>query len=159
MQKTNTKVLGKDLSKEAPRSPHVRLGGFVILARAIDKCRATIAGTSGEYNFDCPLDNTLFGFKGIKGSDFRKFVETGATDDEIVKWFKNNGIAKTDAEIQAWSKETENDNYSAKAPGKRTWLEGENTRLGLAKDGTLFDYLDAVEKMSTRFIRGSPSIP
>jgi hypothetical protein len=90
----------------------------------------------------------LFGFKGIKGSDFRKFVETGATDDEIVKWFKNNGIAKTDVEIQAWSKETESDNYSSKAPGKKAWLEGENARLGLAKDGTLFDYLDADDKVS-----------
>ena len=33
---------GKDLTKEAPRSPKTKLGGFVILARTIDKCRALL---------------------------------------------------------------------------------------------------------------------
>ena len=65
----------KDLTKVAPRSPYERIGGFAILARTIDKCRATIAGMNGEYNFDCPLDNTLFSFKGIKGDDFKAFVK------------------------------------------------------------------------------------
>ena len=136
------KMATKDLTKEAPRSPHERLGGFVILARTIDKCRAAIAGTVGEYHFDCPLDNTLFSFKGIKGADFKKCVETGATDAEIIEWVKKSGVAKTDAEIAEWSKKCEAENYSSK-PEKKAWLEGENKRLGLDKDTTLFDFLDA----------------
>ena len=31
-----------------------------------DKGRAVIAGTAGDFNFDCPLDNYLF-VKGVKG--------------------------------------------------------------------------------------------
>jgi hypothetical protein len=77
----NTK--GKDLTKEPPRSPKVRVGGYAILGRTIDKCRALLWGNLGEYHFDCPLDNMLFGFKGIKGHDFKAFVETGASDDDI----------------------------------------------------------------------------
>src|SRR5437879_3806180 len=50
----------KDLTQEPPRSPRERLGGFVIFARTVDKCRADLAGTIGEYHFDCPLDNMLF---------------------------------------------------------------------------------------------------
>ena len=47
----------KDLSKVAPTSPRVRTGGYAILARMADKGRADIAGTVGEYHFNCPLDN------------------------------------------------------------------------------------------------------
>jgi len=139
------KVTGKDLTKEPPRSPHTRFGGFVILARTIDKCRATIAGKNGEYHFDCPLDKTLFNFKGITGDDFKKFVATGATDEQITEWVKKNGKPLTDAEITVWSDKTEADNYSDK-PAKKPWLEGENKRLGLPESGTLFDYLDADDK-------------
>ena len=52
----NVGSLAKDLAVECPRSPHETLGGFVIAARALDKCRADIAGTIGEYHYDCPLD-------------------------------------------------------------------------------------------------------
>lgn len=143
----NTKINGKDLTKVAPRSPHVRLGGFVILARAIDKCRAEIAGTSGEYHFDCPLDKMLFGWKGINGKDVKKFVETGATDEEIVGWIKKTGTPKTEMEITAWSAQAEAENYASE-PEEKKWLEGQNKRLGLPKDGTLFGYLDADDKAS-----------
>lgn len=145
---TNMKVAVKDLTKEAPRSPHERVGGFAIIARAIDKCHATIAGKNGEYHFDCPLDKSLFDFKGVKGEDFKKVVETGASDSELAEWLKMNGTPKTDAEIKAWSDMVSSDNYSSKAKEKKAWLEVENSRLGLDKDGTLFDYLDADDKAS-----------
>jgi hypothetical protein len=53
----------KDLTKETPRSPRSRLGGYVILARMADRGRAALAGTLSEYHFACPVDQTLFGFK------------------------------------------------------------------------------------------------
>jgi hypothetical protein len=105
-------------------------------------------GNIGEYHFDCPLDNQLFGFKGIKGDDFKKFVETGATDEEIANWVNTNGLPKTKEEIEIWNKEVASNNYS-KYGDKKKWLEGENLRLGLDKDGTLFDFLDADDKDST----------
>src|ERR1035437_9387261 len=37
-------IFAFDLTKQAPRSPRVRLGGFVILPRCLDKGRATING-------------------------------------------------------------------------------------------------------------------
>jgi hypothetical protein len=138
----------KDLTKEAPRSPHTVMGGMAIIARTIDKCRASIAGTIGEYHFDCPLDNTLFGFMSIKGDDFKAYVAEGHSDDEIVSWVRAKG-AKSEADIAAWTKKVKADNYADK-PDKKGWLEGENLRLGLDKDGTLFDFLDADDKASFR---------
>ncbi|NJR42809.1 MAG: DUF5069 domain-containing protein [Akkermansiaceae bacterium] len=40
----------KDLSKEAPTSPRIRVGGYAILARAADKGRADLAGICGGYH-------------------------------------------------------------------------------------------------------------
>ena len=55
----------KDLTKEFPRSPRETLAGYVLAARGLDKCRAAIAGTLGEYHFDCPLDRFFFDFASI----------------------------------------------------------------------------------------------
>src|SRR6266446_759431 len=94
-------VTGKDLTREAPRSPRIRVGGYAILGRTIDKCRALVAGNIGEYHFDCPLDNMLFGFKGVKGDDFKAEVEKGATDQEMARWLDNHGEKKTPEEVKA----------------------------------------------------------
>src|SRR5271156_6569002 len=95
--------LVKDLTKEPPRSPRTRLGGFVILARTTDKCRAELAGTIGEYHFDCPLDNMFFGFAGLKGSDLRDFVATGADDEAVAKWIEEHATKRPRIEIIKWN--------------------------------------------------------
>ncbi|MGA2555621.1 MAG: DUF5069 domain-containing protein, partial [Verrucomicrobiota bacterium] len=43
-----------DLTQRPPRSPRVRLGGYVILPRMLDKGRAAINNKAGEYHFNCP---------------------------------------------------------------------------------------------------------
>ncbi|RYD33080.1 MAG: DUF5069 domain-containing protein, partial [Verrucomicrobiaceae bacterium] len=97
----------KDLSNTAPASPRIRTGGYAILARMADKGRADIAGTLGEFHFDCPLHNMLFGFKGVKGADVRKELESGATNDEIAAWLDAHGTPKTEEEKKTWSDEIE----------------------------------------------------
>lgn len=138
---------GKNLTQEAPRSPKVTLGGYVILARTLDKCRASIWGKLGEYEFDCELDNYLFNFKGLKGEDFKKFVSEGYPDEEILDWVNKNGVKRTDKEISEWSKKQMKHNYADDKEGKE-WLRGKNKKLDLPLDGTLFDYLEADDKAS-----------
>lgn len=144
-----TNIEPKDLTKVAPRSPYEQIGGFAIIARTIDKCRATIAGTNGEYHFDCPLDNILFSFKDIQGADFRAYVEKGHTDEEIAQWVKDNGVPKTDEEIQVWSDAFRTDFSYSTNPEKKDWFAGECARLGLdPMTTTLFDYLEVDDKVS-----------
>lgn len=146
-KKTPTNV--KDLTKEPPRSPHARLGGFVILPRTIDKCRALLAGKNGEYKFNCGLDRMFFDFKGIDAEAFRKLAASGASDEEITDWVEENGEPKSEADIKFWSEESERENYkNSDDPEDKEWLEKQNARLGLPKDGTLFDYLDADDEAS-----------
>ena len=140
----------KDLTKTSPRSPGFRLGGYVILARSIDKARATLNGTNGEYHFDCPLDNVLFGFKGVTGADVKKLLAAGESDDAVLAWLNTHGTPKTPQEIKAWSDATEAVRYYDK-PDKREWFAGECNRLGLDPVlTTLFDYLDVDDRISFR---------
>lgn len=138
----------KNLTKEAPRSPHEMLGGFVILARALDKCRASIAQVEGGYNFDCPLDKMLFDFKGTDVEAFKERVSHGATDEEMIKFMKETGLDKTDEEIEKWSEDAINFTY-ANPPEEKKWFVDECMRLGLnPSTTTLFQYLDKDDEAS-----------
>ncbi len=138
----------KDLTKEAPRSPRTRVGNYVILARAIDKGHADIDGDLGEYHFDCPLDNVLFDFKGVKGPDVRKLLEDGASDEEVAAWLDANGNPKTAAEVTAWSDEMDTVN-PYHDPEKKDWFVEQVTPLGLdPATTTLFDWLEADDQAS-----------
>ena len=141
-------IPSKDLTKEPPRSPRLRLGGYVILARTIDKGRALLNGKVGEYHFDCPVDNALFGFKGVKGDAFKQQLQNGVTDEQALAWLNANGTKKSAAEISAWAQATEKDNpYNN--PEKRDWFKGECEKAGLdpAKT-TLFDWLEVDDRLT-----------
>ena len=105
MDTNEVKKLAKDLTEDFPCSAKETLGGYVIAARTLDKCRATVASTAGEYHFDCPLDNFFFSFAGISGSDFKDFVATGASDEEVAKWIDLNSKRRPRIEIIKWNNE------------------------------------------------------
>lgn len=144
-----TNINPKDLTQQAPRSPYEKLGGFAILGRTIDKCRASIAGTIGEYHFNCPVDNMLFHFKGINAEDFRALIAGGASDDEIVEWVTENGVHKTDEDISEWAEAFHSDYSYTTHPEKKDWFIGECRRLGLNPEKTtLFDMLVEDDRVS-----------
>jgi hypothetical protein len=100
---TTQKIQSLDLSKDFPRSPRATIAGYVIAARTLDKCRAVIAGTAGEYHFDCPLDQVFFKFAGIQADAFKAFVATGADDDAVAEWIKANGTAHSKEALVQWN--------------------------------------------------------
>ena len=83
-----------DLTQRPPRSPRVRLGGYAILARCLDKGRATLAGKNGEYNYACPLDENWFNFAGIKPAELKKQLAGGKGDGEILAWIAAHSTTK-----------------------------------------------------------------
>jgi len=101
-------ISAPDLTQRAPRSPRVRLGGFVVLPRVLDKGRATLAKKNGEFNFDCPLDNLFFNFVGVKGDQFKKELAKGRSDSEMLAWINKNGKQHPCANsIHLWSSRME----------------------------------------------------
>lgn len=84
------KELAKDLGREEPRPPDEKLGGFPLAARALDKCRASLAGTAGDFQFNCPMDQQFFAASGIDAQDFRGFVASGASDEDVAGWIREH---------------------------------------------------------------------
>ena len=91
-----------DLTQRPPRSTRVKLGGYVLLPRSLDKGRAHIAGKVGEYHFNCPLDQRLFAFVGVNADDVLALLKEGKSDSEVLAWIRDN-TKRTDFEIYQWS--------------------------------------------------------
>lgn len=92
-----------DLRTNFPRSMKFKLGGYVHLARMIDKCRAVLAGTEGEYIYPCPMDERLMEFVGITSEQFTAAVKTHSTDEGIVKWFKQEAKPHSLTDVEEWN--------------------------------------------------------
>lgn len=93
-----------DLTQRPPRSARVRLGGYVILPRMLDKGRATIAGKNGEFHYHCPLDEQFTQFAGVDAEALKAELAAGKNDFEILQWIQKTGTTKRVAsEIAAWS--------------------------------------------------------
>jgi hypothetical protein len=143
-----THIEAPDLTLGPPRSPRVRLGNYAILARTLDVCRASIAGTQGKYRFDCPLDKMLFAFKEITGDDFKAQVMEAESDSEMLARLEALGTARSPEEVIAWSADRE-EFRPARDAASRRWFTAECRRLGLTPETTtLFEYLEADDRMS-----------
>jgi hypothetical protein len=82
------KLQARDIrnGKEFPRSPRATLGGYVLAARALDKCRAVLVGWQGEFHSNCPLDQRWLKFAELNYDQYKLFVATGATDEDVAAW-------------------------------------------------------------------------
>jgi hypothetical protein len=138
-----------DLTKQPPRSPRVRLGGYVILPRMLDKGRATIAGKQGEYVFACPLDQRFLEFAGLDAKALKKQLAGGKGDGEILKWIQANAKHRRgDSEIAAWSEFAEH-----RAPAdleSREFFNGLQSKVAAKREdiATWFDLLDLDDYVS-----------
>ncbi len=74
-----------DLSKSFPRGPRETLGGFAWLPRMIDKARAELAGTIGDYHYNCAMDSRLLRFLGLAPQGFLDIVRISADDASILQ--------------------------------------------------------------------------
>lgn len=80
-----------------------RLAGYVHLARMIDKCRAVLAGTEGEYIYPCPMDERLLEYAGITAEQFTAAVKTNVTDDGVAEWFRRTANSHRAADLEDWN--------------------------------------------------------
>ena len=97
-------IQAPDLTQRPPRSPRVRLGGYALLPRMLDKGRATIIGKNGDYNYNCPLDQRFVNFVGIDAEALKQELAAGKGDGEVLEWITANAkFKRTDSEIVSWS--------------------------------------------------------
>ena len=133
-----------DLTQRPPRSPRVRLGGYVLLPRMLDKCRAEIAGKNGEYHYNCPLDQRFLSFTGIDAEALKAEAAKGLGDADMFSWIEKSALYKrSDYEVEQWSRFREeavpSDNESREYISAQIAKAGGEAREDI---GTWFDYLD-----------------
>lgn len=93
-----------DLTLHPPRGARVRLGGYVILPRMLDKGRAALAGKNGEYDYACPMDQRFLQFVGVDADALQQQLAAGRSDSEILAWLEANAKhSRSQPEIAAWS--------------------------------------------------------
>jgi hypothetical protein len=117
-------LLAPDLTRDFPRSPRETLAGYVVAARTLDKCRAVLAGTNGEYHFDCPLDQVFFEFTGIDSGAFRDLVAAGATDGEVAAWITECSKIQDETERVVWNNKMRHTRPCDMPPELQVFLEG-----------------------------------
>ncbi len=115
--------LALDLTQDYPRSPRALFAGYVIVGRILDKCRALLNDTAGEYEYNYGMDRVFFEFAGIDADEFKDFVETGATDDEVADWIKEKAKAHSAAEIAAWNFTLKCRRISELSPDRQAWIQ------------------------------------
>lgn len=83
--------VAKDLRTQTPRSPFDTLNGFPWLPRLIDKVRADLAGTIGEYvPYPCPADQRFLNAVGVTADALKAQIASGADDPAIGAWVVAN---------------------------------------------------------------------
>ena len=119
------KLLARDLrdGKEFPRSPRATLAGYVLAARAVDKCRAVLLDWQGEYHSNCPLDQRWLRFAEIHYDDFRALVASGAIDEETAAWMEKHAKERQRAEVVAWNNKERDLRLSDLPPELQEFME------------------------------------
>lgn len=138
-----------DLTQRPPRSARVRLGGYAILPRMLDKGRAVIAGKQGDFKFACPLDQEFLTFVGIDAEKLREQLAAGKGDGEILEWINANAAKKREGyEIEAWS--CNQDRRGPAELGKREFFAELHKEIGPNRGdiASWFDLLDLDDYVS-----------
>ncbi len=140
-----------DLTQHPPRSPRCRLGGVVILPRLLDKARATLNKTQGEYTYGCSLDQYVLAFFGIEENALLDQVSKGLGDGEIFIWIVANAKHKRSGqEIASFSAYHEQRTGGSPEKRERMSQYQSSTPAGAKREDifTWFDVLDLDDHQS-----------
>ncbi len=134
-----------DLTKEFPRSVHAKWQGIVQLGRTVDKGKALAHGNIGDYHYNCPMDQAVFGFLGIDHEALLTVIKNAKNDAEIEAYLAPFVAKKSAQELEQWNHE-----YVAHKPEGESLEYFINLRNQLAPDRTdvtsWADLLDLDEK-------------
>ena len=131
-----------DLRQGIPRSPYERMLGIVFLPRTIDKARAELAGTEGEYLFRAGQSAPGLDLLGISPEQLFEALAEHGTDTEIRDWIAENAAPRSDLEIARYNREAIE--RRAKTPEQIEWHRNYLAGVGLAE---LADIVTSVERL------------
>lgn len=134
-----------DLTQRPPRSPRVRLGGYVQLPRILDKGRALLAGKIGEYRSNGKgMDRHFYAFTGLTVEALLAELATGKGDGEMLAWVQANAKGvRGQWDINAWSDYMESRTPDGDVETLNDFAEAIGKFSNVREDvHTWFDFLD-----------------
>lgn len=136
-----TNYSAPDLTRHPPRSPRTTIGGYVHLARLLDKARAVAAGKGGDFHYNCPFDQKFFAFTGIDHEAFMAELKQGKTDSEMLEYVKSKSARRPD-EIASWSQWMTH--WVPTVPDTRAFFNDVHRKNAANRDdiGTWFEWLE-----------------
>jgi Domain of unknown function (DUF5069) len=116
-----------------------------MLARTIDKARAQLSGTLGEYVYDCPMDRQLFATLGIDADEFLEVVSRSPDDIAVVAWLRGRESIPEGGALDAHNDAIEN--WAPKSEEGRARFERQREALAPGRPDvtTWTDLLDIEE--------------
>ncbi len=144
MNKEKVKLLAKDLKTEFPASPRETLADYVLAARCIDKCRAVLNGSAGEYHYDCPLDKRFLAFAEIDAEKLKDFVATGADNKEVADWITKHARKRDRKEIIFWNNQQRDMRLSDLSPETQEFME-DYIAENLPKNRPVYQWFDVFD--------------
>jgi hypothetical protein len=141
-RETEPPAPGIDLTTGAPRSPYERMLGMVFLPRTIDKARAELAGTEGEYLFRHGQSAPGLDLLGITPEQLFEALRENPTDADIRTWITENTTLPGTLEIARYNREAIE--RRAQTPEQIAWHLEYLTGIGL---GHLADIATSVERL------------
>lgn len=92
------------MQKLRPRSPYDRLGGYVHLARLIDKAKLHRQGLLDGYNYKTiGFDKHLLAFLKLNPDEFEEAATRLDNDDAILAWIDERAAKHSPETIQQWN--------------------------------------------------------
>ena len=91
-----------DLTQAYPRSPYEQLDGLTWLPRMIDKARAHVAGTVGEYSYPCGMDRAALDFYGVSAEAILDLIRAEASDEAIARYVRAHMFPRSTDELEAF---------------------------------------------------------
>jgi len=109
----------------------------------LDKCRAEIAGTAGDFHYACGLDQHFLRFVGVDSAALKEEVAKGLGDSDLLNWIQANASFKREPwEIAQWSAFQE-----AAAPMSNEGRSGFNDMLNGLNAGHRTDILTSFDRL------------
>ena len=84
---------------------------------------AALVGWEGEYHSNCPLDQRWLSFAEINYDEYRSFVATGSTDEEVAVWIGEHARKRSHAEIVIWNNRERDLRLSDLSPELQEYME------------------------------------
>jgi quercetin dioxygenase-like cupin family protein len=81
-----------NLALDEPRPLDCDLEGYAWIPRMLDKARATLADTAGDYQFGCPVDHTCMARLGVSPDLVLELAAAHADDHAVLAQLRRHGI-------------------------------------------------------------------